>query len=104
MIYELNMTDLGIANDSAVITGESPGELVEKVVDHLRSEHDIDMPDVDVIMGDLTGTPGLLGVPAGGFNSGQGAIAPVGAGDDVDADAQLVVQRLRELLHLRRDL
>ena len=103
MIYELSIADLGVANDSTVITGDSPGDVVEKVVDHLRSEHDIDMPDADEIMGSFTGAAGLLGVPGGGFNSGQGAIAPVGGGDDTDTDAQLVVQRLRELLHLRRD-
>jgi hypothetical protein len=101
--YELNMVDLGVANDSTVISGESPGELVEKVVDHLRSEHNIDMPDAEVIMGDSTGTPGLLGVPTAGFTSGQAAIAPIGAGGDRDADAQLIVQRLRELLNLHTD-
>jgi hypothetical protein len=102
MIYKLSMADLGIANDSTVLTGESPGELVERVVDHLRAEHDIDMPDADEIMGDFTGTSGLLGVPGGGFNSGQGVIAPVGAGSDHPTDAQLIVQRLRELLNLRK--
>jgi predicted small metal-binding protein len=101
--YELNMADLGVANDSTVISGDSPGELVEKVVDHLRSEHNIDMPDADVIMGDFTGAPGLLGVPAAGFTSGQAAVAPIGAGGDRGDDAQLIVQRLRELLNLRTD-
>mgnify|MGYP001045531529 CR=1 FL=1 len=42
--------DLGIADCDLVVEGETPGEIVEQIVPHLRKEHDIDMPNVDAIM------------------------------------------------------
>ncbi len=109
MDYKLSMEDLGIANDSTILEADSPGELVEKVVEHLRAEHDIDMPDADVIMG---GTSSVTTVAVGGAGlnpvTGTGGTPPVAGvvvgnplDDDIDDAAVIIVSRLRELLHLQ---
>lgn len=108
MDYKLSMADLGVANDSTVLEAETPGELVEKVVEHLRAEHDIDMPDADVIMGG-TGGVTTLAVGGAGLNpvTTSGSPAPVGGViigeplDDIDDAAVIIVSRLRELLNLQ---
>lgn len=42
--------DLRIADCDLVVEGETPGEIVEQIVPHLRKEHDMDMPDVEAIL------------------------------------------------------
>jgi hypothetical protein len=108
MDYKLSMEDLGIANDSTVLEAESAGELVEMVVGHLRAEHDIDMPDAEVIMGG-GGSVTTVAVGGAGLNqvTSSGGTPPV-AGfvvgdplDDTDGAAVIIVSRLRELLNLQ---
>lgn len=107
MDYRLSMEDLGIANDSTVLEAETPGELVEKVVEHLRAEHDIDMPDADAIMGGAGRA--TLAVGGAGLNpvtsaSGTPSVAGVVVGgglDDIDDAAVIIVSRLREILNLQ---
>ena len=111
MDYRLSMADLGIANDYTVLEADSPGELVEKVVDHLRDEHDINMPDADAIMAG-TGTVGGIGA----VGAGAGSVNPVSTSGGtpsvigvvgntftggLDKEAELIVRRLQELLDLR---
>ena len=43
-------SDLGIEDCDFVATGESAGDVVDEVVEHLRAEHDLDLPDADVIL------------------------------------------------------
>ncbi len=107
MDYTLSMADLGVANDSTVLEAETPGELVEKVVEHLRAEHDIDMPDADVIMAGAGGTA-TIAVGGAGLNpvttSGGTPVAGVVVGgtlDETDEAAVIIVSRLRELLNLQ---
>lgn len=108
MDYTLSMAELGIADDSTVFEAETPGELVEKVVEHLRAEHDIDMPDTDVIMAGAGGTTTMV-VGSAGLNpvTAAGGTPPVagvvvGKGlDPMDDAAVVIVSRLRELLHLQ---
>lgn len=111
MNYRLSMADLGIADDSAVFEAPSAGELVEQIVDHLRDEHDINMPDADVIMAG-SGTTGVVGAIGTGIGSANpvttsGSAPPVvgvvvsDATGGLDQDADLIVRRLRELLNLR---
>ncbi len=108
MDYKLSMKDLGIANDSTVLEAETPGQLVEKVVEHLRAEHDIDMPDADVIMSGAGGVT-TLAVGGAGLNpvttaGGPTPVAGVVIGnslDEIDDAAVIIVSRLRELLNLQ---
>lgn len=108
MDYTLSLADLGVANDSTVLEAATPGELVEKVVEHLRAEHDIDMPNADVIMG-AAGNGTTLAVGGAGLNpvttgAGTTPVAGVVVGgplDDIDDAAVIIVSRLRELLNLQ---
>lgn len=46
--------DLHVKGCDFVVHGEGPVELVEKVVEHLQEDHDIEMPDAETIVtGDL---------------------------------------------------
>jgi hypothetical protein len=111
MDYQLSMADLGIANDSTVLEAPSAGELVEKIVDYLRSEHDINMPDADYIMAGsgASGVVGAIGAGVGSTNpvTTSGSNPPVvgavvsDATGGLDQEADLIVRRLRELLNLR---
>jgi len=46
----ISSRELGIRNCDLVISGDRAGDIVARMVDHLRSEHDMDLPDADVIM------------------------------------------------------
>jgi predicted small metal-binding protein len=43
-------SELGIKDCDFVAEGETAGDVVGEVVEHLRAEHDMDMPDADVIL------------------------------------------------------
>jgi predicted small metal-binding protein len=47
---ELSCEDLQVADCDYVARGETAQDVVEEMVDHLEGEHDIGMPDPDVIM------------------------------------------------------
>jgi predicted small metal-binding protein len=50
MSKEIKGSDLGIEDCDFAARGETAGDVVEEVVEHLRAEHGIDMPDADVIL------------------------------------------------------
>jgi predicted small metal-binding protein len=79
-VYRVSGADLGIANCDFVAEGETPADVVAQMVDHLRSEHDIDMPDTETIMSDDFDLDMLF--------------------KDRDEGARLVVDRLREELNV----
>jgi predicted small metal-binding protein len=81
MVEELRGTQLGIADCGFVAQG-SPGEIVRRFVEHLRAEHEIDMPDVEEI---LKGKVGEDDVVKG----------------KIDRGAWIVTQRLQEELDIR---
>jgi predicted small metal-binding protein len=74
--------ELGVVDCDVVFEGKTAGDVVEQAVEHLRSEHGIDMPDPDEI---LKGTIGTM------------------PGDETSDEAMLVVQRLREYLDIDTD-
>ena len=81
MSYRLSCSDLGIHNCDWVVAGETAGDVIEQVVDRLRKEHDVRLPDAQTILaGDLDRDP---------------------IGDDVDLAADVIVERLREKLNLQ---
>jgi len=50
MKFKITSKELGIQDCDFVATGDTAGDVVEQVVNHLRDEHDIDMPDAEVIL------------------------------------------------------
>ncbi len=72
--------DLGITGCTFVARGEAPGPIVERVVDHLRDQHAIQLPSAETIM----------------------------TGNEPDSrlgeDARLIVERLRAKLGLSAPL
>lgn len=75
--------DLGVKGCDLVAEGETPADVVEQVVEHLRSEHDIDMPDAEGILNKSILEPTHI------------------PGAEPDKDVQLVVRRLREKLGIK---
>ena len=67
--------DLGVVDCEYVASGETAGDAAQDMIEHLRSEHDVDMPDADVVTSD----------------------------DDIEApssDAQVIIERLRDVLNV----
>ncbi len=79
MQWQVTGAELGVEDCEFTATGEKIDVVLGQMVNHLRTEHGIDMPDVDVILeGKATGDP--LGEP--------------------DADVALIVRRLVEALNI----
>jgi predicted small metal-binding protein len=75
----IECAELGIEDCNFVASGETDGDVVREVVKHLRTEHDIDMPDADTIMaGELKEEPLEM----------------------VDPDVKIIVERLTEALDI----
>lgn len=79
MSFKIDCQSLGVEDCDLVVSGETPGEVVRKIVDHLETEHDIDMPDPDLILR---------------AKFVRTAIA------EIDPDALIIVKRLREKLNI----
>jgi predicted small metal-binding protein len=47
---KVKCSELGILDCDFTATGETAGDVVEQVVEHLNEEHDLDMPDADMIL------------------------------------------------------
>jgi predicted small metal-binding protein len=58
MAMQISCNELGIQGCNFVASGATPGEVIRKVVDHVRARHDVDLPDADAILdGRLRDTP-----------------------------------------------
>jgi len=77
--------DLAIKDCDFVAEGKAPADIVKQFVEHLRSEHGIDMPDAEDILDREELEP--VRVP----------------GSRPDEQVQLVVTRLREELGLQTE-
>ncbi len=100
MAFRIAISELGVANDSSVIEGPTPGDVWRRVAEHLRDKHKIKIPDLE----ELGGESRVFAVPR--FDNAavagqQAPVAAVAAGfdDDDDAPARLIVTRLLEKLH-----
>lgn len=49
-MVEVSCHELGIKDCSFSASGKTAGEILEKMITHLRSEHHLDMPDAAEIM------------------------------------------------------
>ncbi len=103
MAYRISMAELGVANDSMIVEGETPGDVWRRVSEHLKDKHRISLPDLD----DL-GNEGLLPVmPRFDNASVAGQQGPIIAttgrleGDE-NSEGALIATRLIEKLHLGR--
>lgn len=101
MAYQIAMSELGIAGDDTIIRGATPADVVEDVVEHLRTQHDLDMPDAREILSDPASVRWVPPNVEPGMPRTRGAV-PV---DPTDSGAenpgvQLVITRLREKLRL----
>jgi predicted small metal-binding protein len=47
---EIKCSHLGVVGCDFVARGVTAGDVVEQSVEHLRSKHDMDMPDADAIL------------------------------------------------------
>jgi predicted small metal-binding protein len=62
MAKEISCDELGIVGCDFIARGETAGDVVEQVVQHLHSEHDIDLPDADAILeGRVGDNPNVVG-------------------------------------------
>lgn len=86
--YEISCDALGIVGCHRTFRGETAGDVVDQVSDHLRSEHDIDLPDRDVILRSDEGID---------VDAMADRILSMG----YSKKAVLVMRRLRELLDVR---
>ncbi len=85
MAIELTCDELGVKGCDLTAIGDTPGEIVRQVVEHLESEHGIDLPDVDAILKETT-------------------IVEDFVDEGYDRDAIIVVRRLRERLGIEPKL
>lgn len=76
---KVGCSELGIQDCDFVAKGETAGDVVKEAVEHLRAEHDIDMPDADVIL------------------AGKVSQDPL---EMVDPAVALIAQRLTEALNI----
>lgn len=79
MTKRLACKQLGVIGCDFSASGESAGDIVRQVVEHLRAEHDMDMPDPEIIL------------------EGETMEDPL---DMVEPGSALVVQRLKEALNI----
>jgi len=81
MTIEISCSDLGIHDCDWVAAGETAGDVVEQVVQHVRKQHKINVPDAETFMeGDFFEDP-IGGTP--------------------DPGSATIVRRLREELNLQ---
>ena len=50
MTFKITGEELGIHDCDFHASGETAGDVVRQVVDHLRDEHNVGMPDAEVIL------------------------------------------------------
>ena len=87
---EIKGGDLGVVDCDYVARGEDAKAVVEDMVAHLEEEHDIDMPDPEVIL-DPDRKEGVLTKIADALAGGR------------DRGTELLIQRLRTALDIKTE-
>lgn len=102
MAYRISIDELGIANDNAVITGETPGDVWRRVSEHLKDKHKIKLPDMDDLGGEAALFPVVPRFDNAAVAGQQGpVIAAAGRFDTEDSpEVGMIVTRLVEKLHV----
>ena len=81
MTAKVTCSALAVKGCDEVFEGQSAEAVIRKVSDHLRSEHGVDLPDVDIILEGLKPGDAVARQP-------------------LDEAAMLIIRRLREELDL----
>ena len=50
MAVQISCSDLGIQGCNFSATGETPGQVIREVVEHVQAEHNINLPDTNTIL------------------------------------------------------
>ena len=79
MTFKVTGKELGIQDCDFKASGDTAGDVARQVVNHLRDEHDLDMPDADTIL------------------EGNATDAPL---DEADPGVALVVERMSSALNI----
>jgi predicted small metal-binding protein len=103
MSYEVRISDLGIAGDDTTFHGETPEEVADQVVEHLRSQHRMKLPDAEFILNgenEPVVTMAVNTATGTGGTVGMFGMAPP-PGEQPSSAAAVVVKRLREALKVQ---
>lgn len=87
-MVELSCEEIGIADCDYVARGETAGDVVDDMIEHLEDHHDIELPDPDAIMS---------------FASGDEESDALDLDIVLTEEARIVTQRIREELQLGDD-
>lgn len=49
-MFEVSGEELGVVDCDFIARGETPGDVLKEMVDHLKTTHNMDMPDADEIL------------------------------------------------------
>ena len=90
-MIEIHGQDLGIEDCFFNARGETAEDVMEAMFEHLRQDHDLDMPPVEEVLGDKP-------VPQEALDLRRGAV--VDPGFPADEGVRLVIQRCLERLDL----
>lgn len=89
--FQISGRDLGVAGCDEVFVGPSVGDVVEQVVDHMRSEHNIKMPDPDFILEPTMDEPDIIR-----------DVARAVTVEPVNDESAIIVRRMRDKLDIGR--
>jgi predicted small metal-binding protein len=76
---EIKCSELGVKDCDFTARGETAGEVVRQVIEHLETAHGLDMPDADLIL------------------AGDDLKQPL---SETKPEVELIVERLREALNI----
>ena len=102
MAYRISIAELGVADDNAVIEGETPGDVWRRVQEHLKDKHKIKIPDIDNLGDRAAVFPAGTNLNNSVTSSGQPPIAATAGRVDTgdNAEANMIITRLVEKLHI----
>lgn len=101
MAYRVSIAELGVANDGAVIEGETPGDVWRGVSERLKKEHKITIPDLEDLGGETSVFPVVPRFDNAAVAGQQGPVIALGGkfSSNENAEARMIVTRLLEKLH-----
>jgi hypothetical protein len=101
MAYKVSMAELGVADDPAVIEGQTPGDVWRGVSVHLKDKHKIKLPDLEDLGGETALFPVMPRFDNASVAGQQGPmIATAGRFKTEDAEVEMIITRLIEKLHV----
>jgi predicted small metal-binding protein len=93
-MVEISCQEIGVIDCAYTARGKTPGEVLKKMVDHLRADHGLDMPDAeDILNNPQKPEDSVLVIPEIWINRQR----PLGE------EERLVTERLVNLLNLSVD-